>query len=65
LDEFGRSKGVILVNFHARGADYRDLTLVIQVCFVFTYFTGNLMYIPRKVICIYKVRILAGREVLT
>jgi ATP-dependent RNA helicase MSS116 len=49
-DEFRRSKGVILVSsdVSARGVDYPDVTLVIQVGSVFTNFTENLMHIPHE-----------------
>ena len=49
-DEFRRSKGVILVSsdVSARGVDYPDVTLVIQVGSVFTYFTKILMHNPHK-----------------
>ena len=49
-DEFRRSKGVILVSsdVSARGVDYPDVTLVIQVGFVFTYFTKILVDIPHN-----------------
>jgi ATP-dependent RNA helicase MSS116 len=56
-DEFRRSKGLILVSsdVSARGVDYPDVSLVVQVALLFYCISKIHMYISRKAYLLFQI----------